>query len=157
MKRVNPVISKSEFLHRLYTTKQLVNPELENVLKNIKKCKVLEIGGIGIISEYLSLNDNEVRLCEEDSLYFDYRRQVVPNSKVIELNTNPQQLKAIKSYYDYVIIHSLEYEEVALRMSKNIVYLLDNKDQIEKIYEKSKYNSAINKPVTENTLSKKIN
>lgn len=154
MNRIRPEIAKSEFLNRLHVKKNLViNPELENHLKDITKSRILEIGGIGMLAEYLARKGNEVRLCEEDSLFFDYRSHVVPTSTVIRLNTNPQNLKSSKPYYDYVIIHSPEYEDVAKKMCRGTIFLVDYNDKIEKIYEQSEYNPQLNEPISKNIVS----
>lgn len=155
MRKLRPEIAKSEFLNRIYVNKKLISDTLENLLKNIKGKKVLEIEGIGIIAEYISRNGNEVRLCEDDSIYFDYRAQVVPTSTVVRLNTNPHNLKSKKPYYDYVIIHSTEFEGVAKLMSKDKIILVDYQDNIEKIYEQFEYNTQLDQPITKNAMPEK--
>ena len=153
MNRIRPEIAKSEFLNRLHVKKSLIiNQEFEDLIKNIRKSRILEIGGMGIVAEYLARNGNEVRLCEEDSLFFDYRSHVVPTSTVIRLNTNPHNLKSSKPYYDYVVIHSPEYEDIAKKMCKGKVFLVDYNDNIEEVYEQFEYNTSVDQPITKDIV-----
>jgi hypothetical protein len=164
-KKMRPEMAKSEFINKVFVKKSLVTPDEEAALSDIRDKRVLEIGGIGILAEYLSTRGNEVRLCEDDSLYFDYREHVVPTSTVVRLNTSPHNLKSAKPYYDYVIIHSDEYNGVAERMCKGEIintnkieeYIEKKKEKKEKgegnkKNEQIKHDNEVNKSISENVV-----
>lgn len=117
----------------------LVDDETINLLSFINGSQVIEIlGGLGEIAEHLSEKGNNVRLVEESRLFFVYRRQLFPYSKVIEMNVSPSAIKVVNPYYDYAIIHSEEYKDLALSMAKKAVINVSTKE----IYEKAIVNNS---------------
>jgi hypothetical protein len=157
---MRPEMAKSEFINKVFVKKSLVTPDEEAALSDIHDKRILEIGGIGILAEYLATRGNEVRLCEDDSIYFDYREHIVPTSTVIRLNTSPHNLKSVKPYYDYVIIHSEEYNGVAERMCKGEIintnkieeYIEKKKGKGNKKNEQIKHNNEVNESISENVV-----
>ena len=98
-----------------------VDDDIVKFLDPIRESKVIEImGGLGTAAEHLSVNGNTVDLLEELRLFFVYRRQLFPKSKVTEMNLHPQALKASKRHYDYAIIHSTEFLEFAQKIETQV-------------------------------------
>lgn len=119
--------------------KSLVDDAVIELLSFIKGAQVIEIlGGLGEIAEHLSETGNNVRLVEESRLFFVYRRQIFPYSKVIEMNVSPSAIKVVTPYYDYAIIHSDDQKELALSMAKKAVVNVSTKE----VYEKTSVNNT---------------
>lgn len=119
--------------------KSLVDDATIDLLSFIKGAQVIEIlGGLGEIAEHLSETGNNVRLVEESRLFFVYRRQIFPYSKVIEMNVSPSAIKVVTPYYDYAIIHSDDQKELALSMAKKAVVNVSTKE----VYEKASVNNT---------------
>ena len=119
--------------------KPLVDEATVDLLSFVNGSQVIEIlGGLGEVSEHLSERGNNVRLLEESRLFFVYRRQIFPYSKVIEMNVSPSAIKVVTPYYDYAIIHSDEQKELALSMAKKAVVNVSTKE----IYEKTSINNT---------------
>lgn len=117
---MRPESAKSVLAAALASCK-LIDDDVANLFSDIKSMRVIELGGIGIIAEYLSAH-NEVRLCEETRLFFVFRRHLLPKSTVIEINVDPRTLKYSKPYYDLVVIHGPAYLEQARMLSRNLIY-----------------------------------
>lgn len=113
--------------------KPLVDDSTIELLSFIKGAQVIELlGGLGEVAEHLSEKGNNVRLVEEGRLFFVYRRQIFPYSKVIEMNVAPSAIKVVTPYYDYAIIHSDDQKELALSMAKKAVVNVSTKEVYEK-------------------------
>lgn len=112
-------------------TKELLDEDLIEFLKEIKGQNGIEImGRLGFISEYLSRKGNTIRLVDEERMFFVYRGHIFRNSKVIEMNIHPMHISPNKKYYDFAIIHSDEF----LDLAKNIAKTVYNVESM-KIYE----------------------
>lgn len=119
--------------------KNLLDDATIDLLSFIKGAQVIEIlGGLGAVAEHLSEKGNNVRLVEESRLFFVYRRQIFPYSKVIEMNVSPSAIKVVTPYYDYAIIHSEDQKELALSMAKKAVINISTKE----VYEKAGINNT---------------
>lgn len=119
--------------------KPLVDDSIIELVSFIKGAQVIELlGGLGEVAEHLSERGNNVRLVEEGRLFFVYRRQIFPYSKVIEMNVSPSAIKVVSPYYDYAIIHSDSQKELALSMAKKAVVNVSTKE----VYEKASINNT---------------
>lgn len=101
----------------------VIDSKVLDLISDIVDSKVLEVnGGIGEISEYLSLKQNRCFLTEERRLCFVYRRSLFKNSKVVEMNIDWKHI-IDKRYYDYVIIHDTKDLEKAKKLGTVIINL----------------------------------
>jgi len=109
---------------------RLVSEELAELLNVVEQDSVvLEIGGIGFVAEYLSSNCN-VSLCEENPYSYQYRKHIVPESKVQFINLNPFKLNFSTPVYDYVIISEDKFMDVAKTHASKAVINLNKKEVI---------------------------
>jgi len=134
---------------------QLINEELAAILKDIPDNSfVIELGGIGEVAEYLATSkDCDVRLCEETRLYFVFRRSLLPNSSVTEINIDPRLLNYSKPCYDVVIINGPAYLEVARRLAKSLIVNISDLS-LERI-NSAPDNTTVDQPVAEDMVVKK--
>lgn len=147
--KMRPEIAKS-ILAQKVVNGALVCQKTVSLLGDIKGKLVIELGGIGAVAEYLSAN-NDVKLCEETRLYFVYRRHLLPNSTVVEINMDPRLLNYSKPYYDVVIISGPQYLDIARRLSSSIIFDTESLT-IEKI-ESAPDNITVNEPVTKDVVA----
>lgn len=128
----SPELAMTHERNKIINDIPLVSDEVKDLLKTVVGQKGIEIaGGIGIVAEHLSATGNSVRLVEELSRFFVYRRQLFPNSRVIEMNVWPELIKSNKQHYDFAIIHSDEWFNIAKNIA-NTVYNVTTKETYEK-------------------------
>jgi 16S rRNA A1518/A1519 N6-dimethyltransferase RsmA/KsgA/DIM1 with predicted DNA glycosylase/AP lyase activity len=128
----SPELAMTHERNKIINDIPMISDEIKDLLKPIVGQKGIEIaGGIGIVAEHLSATGNSVRLVEELSRFFVYRRQLFPNSKVIEMNVGPHLINSNKQHYDFAIIHSDEWLNTAKNIA-NIVYNVTTKVTHEK-------------------------
>lgn len=135
---------------------QLVSEELAAILEEIPdNAFVIELGGIGEVSEYLANSKNcDVRLCEETRLYFVFRRNLLPKSSVTEINIDPRLLNYSKPCYDVVIINGPVYLEIARKLAKSLIVNIGDKS-LERI-QSAPDNTTVNQPVAEDMATQEI-
>ena len=122
-----PELAMTHERNKIINDIPLVSDEVKDLLKHVVGQKGIEIaGGIGVVAEHLSATGNSVRLVEELSRFFVYRRQLFPNSRVIEMNVWPELIKSNKQHYDFAIIHSDEWLNIAKNIA-NTVYNVTTK------------------------------
>ena len=98
-----------------------VDDDVADFLAPIVNSKVIEImGGLGLVAEHLSVKGNTVKLVDEDRLFFVYRRQMFPNSKVSEINNHPSVIQSQSQPYDYAIIYGNEFLPLAKNIAKSV-------------------------------------
>ena len=117
---------------------------------------IIEImGGLGIISEALSESGCDVRLMEEQRMFFVYRKQLWPKSKVTEMNMHPSAFKTNKKIFYASIIHGEEFLEFA----KSISTIVFNTENFTVTYEHETpvNNTENNTSVTENKTTESGN
>lgn len=150
--KMRPETAKSILAQKI-SAGQLVDEKTANLLNEIKDgARVIELGGIGIVAEYLATTKNcSVRLCEETRLYFVFRRNLLPKSPVIEINMDPRLLNYSKPYYDAVIINGPQYLDAARKLTSSIIFDTELLT-IEKVNNAAD-NIAVDKPVTKNVVS----
>lgn len=113
---------------------------------------VLELnGGLGLVAEYLSARA-KVRLCDDGRLYFTYRRQIFPESKVTEMNISPYMLSTNNKLTDYVVIHNLEFLEIAKKLAKKSVISMSDLSIIKPEVKNETVN--INSPADDGSVTK---
>lgn len=123
----SPELAMTHERNKIINDIPMISDEIKDLLKPIVGQKGIEIaGGIGIVAEHLSATGNSVRLVEELSRFFVYRRQLFPNSRVIEMNVWPELIKSNKQHYDFAIIHSDEWLNIAKNIA-NVVYNVTTK------------------------------
>lgn len=106
------------------TTRELINDDLIEFLKDIKGQNGIELmGRLGFISEYLSRKGNSVRLVDEERMFFVYREHIFRNSKVIEMNIHPMHISPSIKYYDFVIIHSDEFLDLGKKIARRVYHV----------------------------------
>lgn len=128
----SPELAMTHERNKIINDIPMISDEIKDLLKPIVGQKGIEIaGGIGIVAEHLSATGNSVRLVEELSRFFVYRRQLFPNSRVIEMNVWPELIKSNKQHYDFAIIHSDEWLNIAKNIA-NTVYNVTTKETYEK-------------------------
>lgn len=124
----SPELAMTHERNKIINDIPLVSDEVKDLLKHVVGQKGIEIaGGIGVVAEHLSATGNSVRLVEELSRFFVYRRQLFPNSRVIEMNVWPDLIKSNKQHYDFAIIHSDEWLNTAKNIA-NAVYNVTTKE-----------------------------
>lgn len=124
----SPELAMTHERNKIINDIPMISDEIKDLLKPIVGQKGIEIaGGIGIVAEHLSATGNSVRLVEELSRFFVYRRQLFPNSRVIEMNVWPELIKSNKQHYDFAIIHSDEWLNTAKNIA-NVVYNVTTKE-----------------------------
>lgn len=124
----SPELAMTHERNKIINDIPMISDEIKDLLKTIVGQKGIEIaGGIGIVAEHLSATGNSVRLVEELSRFFVYRRQLFPNSKVIEMNVGAHLINSNKQHYDFAIIHSDEWLNTAKNIA-NIVYNVTTKE-----------------------------
>lgn len=124
----SPELAMTHERNKIINDIPMISDEVNDLLKGVVGQKGIEIaGGIGIVAEHLSATGNSVRLVEELSRFFVYRRQLFPNSKVIEMNVWPDLIKSNRQHYDFAIIHSDEWLSVAKNIA-NTVYNVTTKE-----------------------------
>ena len=122
-------IQKRKFAEAV-KNERLVSEEIAELLENVPEDSVvLEIGGIGFAAEFLSSNC-DVSLCEENPYSYEYRKHIVPNSKVKFINVNPLRLNFSSPVYDYVLISEDIFAEVAKKYASVAVINLSKKEII---------------------------
>lgn len=123
-----PELAMTHERNKIINDIPMISDEIKDLLKPIVGQRGIEIaGGIGIVAEHLSATGNSVRLVEELSRFFVYRRQLFPNSKVIEMNVGPHLINSNKQHYDFAIIHSDEWLNTAKNIA-NVVYNVTTKE-----------------------------
>lgn len=107
------------------TTKELLDDDLIEFLGDIKPgSKGIEImGRLGFIAEYLSQKGSTVKLVDEDRMFFVYRGHLFPKSKVVEMNLHPSSIKSTVQHYDFAIIHSDEFVELAKDIAATVYHV----------------------------------
>lgn len=107
----------------------LLTEDFKKFAEGLTGRRVIELsGGMGEHAEYLAELGNSVSLVEEQRMCFVYRRQVWPNSKVIEMNIHPSKIKSMdKPFADLAIIHSDEFNDIARNIART-VYNLTTKE-----------------------------
>lgn len=147
MSRV-PEIQSAAIRSKITNGIALVSAEFEEFAKSLAGKKIVDIaGGMGEYAEHLSELGNTVSLMEELRLFFVYRRQVWPDSKVVEMNIHPSNIKYNNTpFNDLAIIHSGEFEELAKRIAKSS-YNTSTKEY--KVYDEEK-------PVSSTKRSNKV-
>ena len=139
----SPELAMTHERNKIINDIPMISDEIKDLLKPVIGQKGIEIaGGIGIVAEHLSATGNSVRLVEELSRFFVYRRQLFPNSRVIEMNVWPELIKSNKQHYDFAIIHSDEWFNIAKNIA-NTVYNVTTKETYEK---KSNGKIPVNNP-----------
>lgn len=108
---------------------ELFTEDFKQFTEGLTGRRIIELsGGMGEHAEYLAELGNNVSLVEEQRMCFVYRRQVWPNSKVVEMNIHPSKIKAMdKPFADLAIIHSDEFNEIARNIART-VYNLTTKE-----------------------------
>lgn len=120
MKRIE--IQKDILRNKIKDEEPLVDERTVSFLSDITdEDSVIEFGGIGFVSEYLSKKGITVALCEENSLCFSYRKNILPDSKVDYINVNPLKFKFTKPVFDYIIINDLSFMSVARKLAKKAI------------------------------------
>lgn len=132
--KIRPELDNMTVKSKIENKENLLGEDIINLLSTIKNSTVLELdGGLGLISEHLSAT-NSVRLCDDGRLYFAYRRQLFPKSKVIEMNVPPSSINDNYKIVDYVVIHNNDFLDKAKKLAKKAVILthemliLENKE-----------------------------
>lgn len=117
------------------TTRELLDDDLIEFLVGIKPgSKGIEImGRLGFIAEYLSQKGSIVKLVDEDNMFFVYRGHLFPKSKVVDMNLHPSSIKSKTQHYDFAIIHSDEFIDLAKDIATT-VYQVEKRE----IYTKKK-------------------
>lgn len=116
-----PELANSDARNKIINNTPLVDSVVSKNLDTIVNSKVIEIGGgLGEVSEYLSVMGNNVKLVEETRRFFVYRRNLFPDSKVVEMNVNPFAITTKLQHYDYAIIHSEDHLELAKSLATNV-------------------------------------
>lgn len=130
--RNRPELDIADARGKIANGEKLLTDEQKVFLEAIENgASVLELsGGLGLVGEHLSERAN-VKLCEDGRLYFTYRRQIFPESKVTEMNISPYALSTNNKLTDYIIIHSPEYIETAKKLAKKSVMLMYNLSIVE--------------------------
>lgn len=106
------------------TERELIDDDLIEFLKDINGQNGVELmGRLGFISEYLSRKGNTVRLVDEDRMFFVYREHIFHNSKVVEMNIHPMHINPSIKYYDFAIIHSDEFLDLAQKIAKRVYHV----------------------------------
>lgn len=102
-------------------SQELLDEDMIEFLKEINGQSGIELmGRLGFISEYLSKKGNTVRLVDEERMFFVYRGHIFKNSKVIEMNIHPSYISPSVKYYDFAIIHSEEFLDLAKNIAKTV-------------------------------------
>lgn len=102
-------------------TKELLDDDMIEFLKDIQGQNGIELmGRLGFISEYLSRKGNTVRLVDEERMFFVYRGHIFRNSKVVEMNIHPSYISPSVKYYDFAIIHSEEFIDLAKKIAQKV-------------------------------------
>ena len=130
MKRVE--IQKDILKNKIKNNEQYVS---DVILKYITKMSpasdVIELGGMGFASEVCALAGHNISLVEENVLAFDYRKNILPESKVCYINVNPERLNFSKPVFDYVFINDLRFFKVAKLLAKKGIINLITEEFIE--------------------------
>lgn len=132
----------------------LLDPKIAEFIKPLvgsTEGPILDImSGLGVVAEALSESGCDVRLLEEQRLFFVYRKQLWPNSKVIEMNIHPSVFKTNKKIFYASIIQNDEFLEFAKSVSR-FVYNVGNFTVTSSfIYEATINNTENNTDLTEN-------
>jgi hypothetical protein len=105
-------------------TKELIDDDLIEFLKDIKGANGIELmGRLGFISEYLSQKGNTVRLVDEERMFFVYRGHIFRKSNVIEMNIHPNSINPSIKYYDFAIVHSDEFLDLANKIADTVYHI----------------------------------
>ena len=124
----SPELAMTHERNKIINNIPMISDEVVELLKDVVGQKGIEIaGGIGVVGEHLSATGNSVRLVEELSRFFVYRRQLFPNSKVIEMNVGPHLINSNKQHYDFAIIHTDQWLNTAKNIA-NTVYNVTTKE-----------------------------
>ena len=150
--KTRPEVEKVKLAQKI-AAGQLVNEDVANLLDQVESGSfAIELGGIGAAAEYLAVNKQcSVRLCEETRLYFVFRRSLLPNSSVTEINMDPKLLNYSKPCYDVVIINGPVYLEVARRLAKSLIINIGD-FSLERI-NSAPDNTTVDQPVTKNVVT----
>lgn len=102
--------------------------EYTDLLENVSGTVFDVCGGIGRMAEYLSDKGCTVTLLDPNRLNFSYRRNIVPNSKVLCWNKEPSDIKLNKPVFDYVIIRGSDNYDLAKRVAKKGIINLTTRE-----------------------------